>query len=135
MIFVDSNILIDLVEDGDWTDWSRRTLDACRAKPIVTNLIVFSEISRAFRSAADVSVFLRELGIELVAFDRDAAFRAGRAQVEYRWSGGKHVSILADFLIGAHATTLSASLVSRDKRRFGTYFPELTLITPENEDD
>ncbi len=135
MIFIDSNIVIDLVEEGEWTGWSRRTLEAERGRAFVTNLVVFAEIARAFRSAEDVAIFLRELGIGLVAFDQIAAFRAGSAQVEYRWRGGKHVSILADFLIGAHASALKAPLVTRDKRRFATYFPELTLISPEDGDD
>jgi predicted nucleic acid-binding protein len=133
MIFVDSNIVIDLIEDGAWTEWSKRTLDARRGVPLVANMVVVAEISRAFGTVDDVLVFLRELAIDLVPLTAEAAFRAGRAQVDYRLSGGRHGAILADFLIGAHAVTLGAKLVTRDKRRFATYFPELELIAPETE--
>ena len=54
-----------------------------------------------------------------------------RAASRVRIAGGRHASVLADFLIGAHAVELGATLVTRDKGRFSTYFPDLTLITPE----
>lgn len=133
MIFVDSNIVIDLIEDGAWTDWSKRALDARRGVPLVANMVVVAEISRAFATAENVLIFLRELGIALAPLTAEQAFRAGRAQVDYRLSGGRHGAILADFLIGAQAENLGAALVTRDKRRFATYFPELKLITPETE--
>jgi len=133
MIFVDSNIIIDLIEDGEWTDWSKQALDARRGTMLVTNLIVLAEVSRAFRTTEDVLVFLRELGVTILPITAETAFRAGRAQIDYRLSSGQHRSILADFLIGAHAANVGAALVTRDKRRFATYFPELKLITPETE--
>jgi len=133
MIFVDSNIVIDLVEDSEWTSWSKRTLASQPEMPFVTNLVVVAEVSRTFSTAAAVLVFLRELDIALSPLTAEAAFRAGRAQVEYRLAGGRQCAILADFLIGAHASALGATLVTRDKRRFATYFPELKLITPGTE--
>ena len=60
MIFVDSNIVTDLLEDCAWTAWSKQTL-------------------------------------------------------------------------GAHAAALGAKPITRDKRCFRTYFPELALITPETD--
>jgi hypothetical protein len=129
MIFVDSNIVIDLIEDGEWTAWSKRALE--RDTVLVSNHIVFAEVSRAFPSPEAVATFLRELGIELMPMTSDVAFDAGRAMVGYRMSGGRHNAILADFLIAAHAQRLGASLATRDRRRFPRYFPNLTLITPE----
>ena len=41
--------------------------------------------------------------------------------------------MIADFLIAGHAVVLNAALVTRDKRRIASYFPELTLITPESD--
>lgn len=131
MIFVDSNIVIDLIEEGEWTAWSKHTLGSQGEAPLVANLVVVAEVSRTFRTPGDVLIFLKELGIGIVPLTAEAAFRAGRAQVEYRLSGGQHRSILADFLIGAHAAAMGATLVTRDKARFGTYFPEVQLITPE----
>ena len=130
MIFVDSNVVIDLVEDGDWTDWSKRVLGG-RVEPLVASVIVAAEVSRAFSDADAVLVFLRELGIALDPITPDIAWRAGHAHVAYRLAGGTQRTILADFLIGAHAEMLGATLITRDRARFATYFPDLTLITPE----
>jgi predicted nucleic acid-binding protein len=130
MIFVDSNIVIDLVEDGAWTEWSKRTLSMQQA-PLLANLIVLAEVSRTFASADAVGIFFRELGIGVDPITPAIAFAAGRAHVAYRAAGGRQQSVLADFLIGAHALTVAATLVTRDRQRFSTYVPELTLITPE----
>ncbi|MEH3099416.1 type II toxin-antitoxin system VapC family toxin [Sphingomonas adhaesiva] len=130
MIFVDSNIVIDLVEDGAWTEWSKSALSGAPG-PMMANQIVVAEVARAFASAEAVVVFLTELGITIDPLTPAIAYRAGHAHVGYRLAGGRQQSVLADFLIGAHAATLGATLVTRDRRRFATYFPDLTLITPE----
>jgi len=77
--------------------------------------------------------FFRELGLAINPMTADIAFRAGRAQIDYRLEGGRQASVLADFFIGAHAEALGAKPITRDKRRFRTYFPELALITPETD--
>ena len=43
--------------------------------------------------------------------------------------------MLPDFLIGAHAVSLNAAVLTRDPAIYRRYFPELTLITPENDHD
>lgn len=130
MIFVDSNIVIDLIEDGTWTEWSKRG-PAERDMPLVANPIVLAEVARAFATSASAEIFFSELGVSILPITPEAAFDAGRAHVRYRIAGGWQDSILADFLIGAHAAKLGATLVTRDRGRFATYFPDLTLITPE----
>ncbi|MDR6787231.1 putative nucleic acid-binding protein [Sphingomonas sp. BE138] len=132
MIFVDSHVVIDLVEDGEWTNWSKQALGNA-ARPLVANHVVVAEVARAFRSSDAVMVFLTELGIAIEALTPAIAYRAGHAHVGYRLAGGRQQSVLADFLIGAHAVSLGATLVTRDRKRFATYFPDLTLITPETD--
>jgi Predicted nucleic acid-binding protein, contains PIN domain len=56
---------------------------------------------------------------------------AGRVFGRYRSAGGKRESILPDFLIGAHAAVLGVPLLTRDVRRYRSYFPSLELITPD----
>ncbi len=48
----------------------------------------------------------------------------------YRASGGARTTILADFLMGAHALVQRMALLTRDARRYKTYFPGLALISP-----
>ena len=131
MIFVDSNIVIDLIEEGTWTRWSKQQLGARPGERLVTNLIVLAEISRAFGTVDEALIFLRELAMTLEQLTPEVAFRAGVAHVDYRLAGGRQASILADFLIAGHASALGATLMTRDKRRIGAYFPELTLIIPD----
>ena len=38
--------------------------------------------------------------------------------------------MLSDFFIGAHAVSQGISLLTRDVRRYRSYFPTITLITP-----
>jgi predicted nucleic acid-binding protein len=38
--------------------------------------------------------------------------------------------VLPDFFVGAHAAVAGFTLVSRDARRFRTYFPTLDLVSP-----
>ena len=57
-------------------------------------------------------------------------FMAARCFVEYRRRGGLRRSPLPDFYIGAHALTRGYRLLTRDARRYRTYFPRLVLICP-----
>jgi hypothetical protein len=41
--------------------------------------------------------------------------------------------VLADFFIGAHAEAERLPLLTRDVRRYRSYFPNVELIAPEQE--
>ena len=62
----------------------------------------------------------------------DAAFLAAKAYTAYRRQSGTKTSLLPDFYIGAHAAVRGYRLLTRDVARYRTYFPKVTLITPEN---
>jgi predicted nucleic acid-binding protein len=62
----------------------------------------------------------------------EAAFRAGRAFVAYRRAGGTKTAPMPDFYIGAHAQVAGLTLLTRDARRYRSYFPELRLIAPDS---
>jgi predicted nucleic acid-binding protein len=51
--------------------------------------------------------------------------------VRYRRRGGQKQNVLADFYIGAHAAVSRYPILTRDTRRYSTYFSDLKLITPE----
>jgi predicted nucleic acid-binding protein len=61
----------------------------------------------------------------------DAGFLAGKAYLTYRRRGGTRRSPLADFYIGAHAAVAGHRLLTRDAARYSTYFPTVSLLTPE----
>ena len=60
----------------------------------------------------------------------EAAFLAGKCFEKYRRRGGLKRSPLADFYIGAHAAVAGMTLLTRDARRYRTYFPKLRIIAP-----
>ena len=131
MILVDSNVLIDLIEPkGAWQKWSEDAISSA-GEDLAVNPVIVAEIARQFETLGDEMNFLAALGTELLPIEAEAAYRAGRAHAAYRASGGGKEGILADFLIGGHAQALGAKLLTRDKRRFASYFPDLNLISPE----
>jgi hypothetical protein len=66
----------------------------------------------------------------MVELTHEDAFRAGIAFQEYRRKGGPRQSILPDFLIGGQAANRGWPILTRDSKRFASYFPELTIIDP-----
>jgi hypothetical protein len=63
----------------------------------------------------------------------EAAFLAGKAFLRYRRRQGIRTSPLPDFFIGAHAAVAGLRLLTRDGRRYRTYFPSLELVAPDTE--
>ena len=132
MTLVDSNVLLDVVtRTPDWWQWSLRQLDeAVLSGPLVINNVIYAEISTRYPSTDTVDSTLRDLGIDLVPIPRAALFLAGKAYLHYRKAGGMRTGVLADFFIGAHAEVDRFPLLTRDVRRYRSYFPTVNLITP-----
>ena len=135
MTLVDSNVLLDVVTDGQsWADWSVRQLERAAANgPLVINDIVYAEISTSYASVDAVDSILRDLHIEVAPIPRPALFLAGKAYLRYRGAGGMRTGALADFFIGAHAAVEQLPLLTRDTQRYRTYFPTVVLIAPESD--
>ena len=70
------------------------------------------------------------LALELRDVPRPALFLAAKAFLQYRRRGGSTSQVVPDFFIGAHATVAGWPLLTRDARRFNTYFPSLDVIAP-----
>ena len=53
MILVDTNVLLDVVEeDPAWADWTQRQLDAASLRgPICINPVIYAEVSVRFTRA------------------------------------------------------------------------------------
>lgn len=132
MTLVDSNILIDvLTPDTKWEMWSVSMLGRLSSVgELIINEIVYAEFSARYESRAVVDAVVAELGVRLHRMPLDAIYTAGRTFSAYRKRGGTRTSLLPDFFIGAHALTLGIPILTRDVRRYQTYFPDVTLIAP-----
>src|SRR6188508_1734276 len=129
---VDTNVLFDfLSQDADWSDWSAAMLaDAAERGAIVINPIVFAELSVRYDRIEDLDAALPGDYVVRAPVPWDAAFLAAKCFARYRRRGGRAAAPLPDFFIGAHAAVAGLSLLTRDARRYRTYFPKLTLIAP-----
>ncbi len=132
MILVDSCVIIDIVEnDPVWRPWSERQLIThSLTNELFVNAVVYAELSPHFTVAGEVDRLLTVSGLRFVGIPREAAFLAGKAHAHYRKRGGMRTSVLPDFFIGAHATVLGCPILTRDTRRYSTYFPKVPLIAP-----
>jgi len=133
MLLVDTNVLVDVLEDDpEWADWSISQLRAqSKIHRLAINPIIYAELSLTFSTVEALDQIIEELGLALIEVPRPALFLAGKAFVRYRRQGGTKGNVLADFFIGAHAAVSRYPLLTRDTRRYTTYFSDVTLITPE----
>lgn len=133
MLLVDTNVLLDVLEDDpEWADWSVRQLRAqAQVHELFINPVIHSELSLAFDSVKAADEAIGGMGLAFQELPRPALFLAGRAFVKYRRRGGTRANVLADFFIGAHAAVLGCGILTRDARRYRSYFPTVHLLTPE----
>ena len=129
---VDSDVILDIVTDDDkWGDWSAsRLADAAREGRLVINPLIYAEVSCGFERIEDL-----EAAVPPAYFVREplpwaAAFLAAKAYLKYRRRGGSRPAPLPDFYIGAHAALAGYTLLTRDVRRYRTYFPKLQITSP-----
>jgi len=129
---VDTNVLLDVATDDPvWAEWSIHHLDAAAvAGPLAINPVVYAEVSVGYERIEALDAVLADIGIGMEDIPRPALFLAGKAFRAYRSKGGARTSVLPDFFIGAHAAVLNRPLLTRDARRYRTYFPSITLIAP-----
>ena len=129
---VDSNVILDVVtEDDEWFDWSAAALSRqADAGALVVNPIIYAEVAARFERIEDLEAALPDDYYQRQPLPWEAAFLAGRSFVRYRRTGGPRRSPLPDFYIGAHALVAGLTLLTRDARRYRTYFPKLRIIAP-----
>lgn len=132
MILIDSNVLLDLYDDGsEWHLWSASSLvAAANDAPLIIDPIIYAEVSINFKTPAEFDAAFPPEDFLRRALPFAAAFIAGKAHVEYRRRGGVRAATLPDFFIGAHALVAGYKILTRDPRRFRRYFPDVELIAP-----
>jgi len=133
MVLVDTNVLLDVLEDDPtWADRSQRQLDAFSLRGrLCINPIIYAELSMAFARIEELEAVLKEGGLLVEPIPNEALFLAGKAFLKYRQRKGVKTNVLPDVLIGAHAAVSGLTIVTRDVGRYQSYFPTVTLVTPE----
>ena len=150
---VDSNLLLDLLlPNSPLGDESELLLArAAGLGSVIISEAVYSEVSPRFTNPSGLDEFLTSTGVRLEPSSREALHRAGQAWRAYSRRrprlpvcsecGAEQRALcercgaelrfrqhtLADFLIGGHAVVHADRLLTRDRRSYGRYFPELTL--------
>lgn len=132
MLLVDTNVLVDVLEDDpQWADWSIQQLRfQSKIHRLVINPIVYSELSLTFSTVEVLDQTIAGLGLAMIEIPKPALFLAGKAFVRYRRQGGTKSNVLGDFFIGAHAAVSGLQILTRDTKRYRSYFPSVVLVAP-----
>jgi predicted nucleic acid-binding protein len=131
-VLVDSNVLIDVASvDPVWASWSADALDRVMDEAVVViNPVIYGELAAGFPTVEALDAALPADLYRREAIPYPAAYLAGQCFRDYRRRGGARTTGLPDFFIGAHAAVAGYRLLTRDPRRYRTYFPRLQLIAP-----
>ncbi|MGL4489194.1 MAG: type II toxin-antitoxin system VapC family toxin [Rhizobiaceae bacterium] len=129
---IDTNIIVDVLgPQNAFRAWS--VVQLARLSEVgrlLVGQIVYSELAASF-SHEIVQRVLNATGALQENLSFDAAWQGGLAHGAYRRAGGLRDRTLPDFLIGAQAAQSGYALLTRDPKRYRTYFPELYIIAPD----
>lgn len=133
MILVDTNVLVDVLEDDpQWVEGSIGQLrNQSKIRRLAINPIIYSELSLTFSTLEALDQMIADLGLVMIDVPRPALFLAAKAFAQYRQRGGTKSNVLSDFFIGAHAAVARFPLLTRDTVRYTSYFPSVVLIAPQ----
>jgi predicted nucleic acid-binding protein len=152
-VSLDTNVLLDLLGvNEDVCRQAQAELTAIGDEELIICEAVYAELADRFVNAEELDEFIDDLGVTLVVSAREVLHAAGQAWVNYartrptglvcsscgRVTAARCEScdaaltirqrVLPDFYVGAHALANEARLLTRDKRHFRTYFPDLELV-------
>jgi predicted nucleic acid-binding protein len=132
VLLVDTNVLLDVVEDDPhWADWSKRQLERQSLNhALAINPVIYAELSIGYERIEELDQMLAIASIAVEPIPRAALFLAGKAFRRYRAQSGSKSGVLPDFFVGAHAAVTGIPLLTRDVRRYRSYFPTVPLIAP-----
>lgn len=132
---VDTNVLIDVIHDDPvFAEASTRALERCAESGVlVINPVIYGEVGAICDSLEEVDSLLPPAFFRRDELLWDASFLAGQAFRRYRKNKGQKKRVLADFLIGAHASVAGFGLISRDSG-YAKYF-KLELLNPVSQDE
>ena len=133
-ILVDSCVLLDLfTNDPNLANWSQNILERYnQTNTLYINSIIYTEVSIGFNKIEEVERPLSELGVKVLEIPREALFLTGKVFLKYRRNKGIKTAPLPEFFIGSHAAVSQFGLITRDRAKYKTYFPQIKLIHPEH---
>jgi predicted nucleic acid-binding protein len=136
VILVDSNVLIDILDrDPVWYNWSlSKLVEATAAGAVLINHVVMAEAAPHFGNLDDFLAHIAEMLVEIAPLSDEGAYLAGHAFLEYRMRREGARTVLPDFLIGGHAQSLGATILTRDPRFYRIYFPSVPIIAPSKDE-
>lgn len=132
MLIVDTNVLVDVLQDDpQWADWSIGQLRAqSKVHELAINPVIYAELSLMFDTVEALDAAVERMELRFQELPRPSLFLAGKAFIRYRRDGGNKHNVLPDFFIGAHAAVQRCGILTRDARRYRSYFPTVDLLTP-----
>ncbi len=132
MILVDSNVILDIVkQDVNWYEWSFSKLQFYSNESfLIINTIIYTEVSVGFQKIEELNAVLPSDFFKFEEIPVEACFLAGKVFLDYKKKTGTKYSTLPDFYIGAHAAIRGYQILTRDIKRYRTYFPTVKLISP-----
>ena len=129
---VDTSVLLDVfTADPTFGPASRDRLGECLAVgAVLACAVVWAETSAFFPKWESAEAAMTTLGAAFSPLERRSADCAGEAWRSYRTRGGSQQRVVADFLIGAHASLQADRLLTRDRGLYHSYFPGPTVVEP-----
>ena len=129
---VDTNVLLDVfTADPTFGSASGAALRAAnQAGALVASEVVWAETLAWFSSQDEAARALDLLRVRFVPFDVASAAAAGATWRAYRRAGGRRDRVIADVLVGAHATAHADQLLTRDRGFFRARFRTLKIVDP-----
>lgn len=155
---VDTNVLLDyLIPDSTFGPESEKLLfDSYRRGQLVICDIVYAEILPYFDNPNTFSNFMNDVQLRRDNFSSTSLQMASQNWQKYLDNKSRTIQcpscgteiesfckeceevvtirehILADFLIGGHASEQANRLLTRDRGYFQTYFEDLAIVDPSN---
>ena len=129
---MDTSVLLDVFgADTQYGLSSKAMLKRCvNEGRVIACAVVFAEVIAAFDRAEAARHALEAIPVDFDDVEIEAATLGAEVFREYHRRGGKRERMVADFLIGAHATRRSDRLLTRDRGFHRTYFQGLEVLDP-----
>jgi predicted nucleic acid-binding protein len=130
---VDSSVLLDvLTNSAANADSSEQALRKVAGEGgLIICECVLAEIRPAFATFGQVDEFLGDWELRFVPSSRESALLAGEIFAAHVRRVRRKRGLIADFLIGAHATVHADRLLARDRGYLRDYFSSLKLLVPK----